>query len=98
MAHTQTLILPKDFRITKGFREVGRIVRTEAKRLIVAYTFDLRNNTLVPKTIPNPSAGREHEFCAWRTATGSRESVVLRDLNHTQLETGEENVEDTAEG
>lgn len=79
VAHAQTLILPSEFRITKGFREFGRVVRKEAERLIVAYTFDLRRNTLVPKTIPNPSAGREHEFCAWRVTRGSRELVELRD-------------------
>jgi hypothetical protein len=78
VAHAQTLIVPSRYPVTKGFREVGRVVRREAERLIVAYTFDLRKNTLVPKTVPNPSAGREHEFCAWRVTRGSREPVELR--------------------
>jgi hypothetical protein len=79
VAHAQTLILPSEIHVGKGFREVGRVVRKETERLIVAYTFDLRRNTLVPKTIPNPDAGREHEFSAWRVARGSREPVELRE-------------------
>lgn len=91
VAHTQTLILPKAFRLAKGFRNVGQIVRTEAERLIVGYAFDLRNNTLVPKTISNPCAGREHQFCAWRLAAGSREQVGLRDRETIEQEEGGEN-------
>lgn len=77
-AHTQTLILPSGQRMPRGFRNVGQLVRREADRLIVGYRFDLRTNTLVPKTIPNPDARREHSFTAWRLATGSRELVEMR--------------------
>jgi hypothetical protein len=80
VAHAQTLVLPSEIAVGKGFREVGRVVRKEAERLIVGYTFDLRRNTLVPETIPNPSAGREHEFRALRVSRGSREPVELREL------------------
>jgi hypothetical protein len=97
VAHTQTLILPSGRRVPKGFRQVGRLLRREADRLIVGYTFDLRANTLVPKTIPNPSAGREHEFSAWRVTTGSREAVVLRDVSQIALDAGEENGQETTE-
>jgi hypothetical protein len=79
VTHTQTLILPSGQRVPRGFREVGRLVRREAERLIVGYTFDLRANTLRSKTVPNPGAGREHEFSAWRVAAGSVEPVVLRE-------------------
>jgi hypothetical protein len=76
---------------------VGQVVRKEAERLIVGYTFDLRANTLVPETIPNPSAGREHEFCAWRVATGSRESVVLRDPAVVAREVSEAHAQEATE-
>jgi hypothetical protein len=78
VAHTQTLILPHDVRLAKGFCEVGRLVRREAERLIVGYTFDLRNNALTPETVPNPGAGREHVFRAWRLPGGSKEKVAMR--------------------
>lgn len=78
MAHAQTLVLPEGFDPLPEFKDVGRIVRTEAELLIVGYTFDLRGNTLRPKTIRNPSAGREHVFYAWRLSKGSNEAVKLR--------------------
>jgi hypothetical protein len=97
VAHTQTLILPSGQRVPRGFRQVGRLVRREAERLIVGYTFDLRANTLVPQTFPNPGAGREHEFRVWRVSTGSREPVVLRDSAAVAPEVGEENGQETTE-
>jgi hypothetical protein len=78
VAHTQTLILPESFHLPENFHEVGILTRKEADRLIVGYTFDLKNNTLSPKTLPNPSAGREHTFRAWRVAGGSDASVAMR--------------------
>jgi hypothetical protein len=97
VAHTQTLILPAGQSVPKGFRHVGRLVRRETHRLIVGYTFDLRANTLVSKTIPNPSAGREHEFSAWRVTAGSREPVVLREASQLASDAGEENGHETTE-
>jgi hypothetical protein len=67
----------------KGFRD------GPARPLIVGYSFDLLRNTLVPKTIPNPNAGREHEFSAWRISTGSREAVVLREAASIASNVGE---------
>jgi hypothetical protein len=45
---------------------IGDLVRVETSNLVVAYRFDLRTNDLAPDTIPNPHAGREHRFRAWR--------------------------------
>jgi len=45
---------------------IGELVRVEAANLVVAYRFDLRTNDLAPDTIPNPDAGHEHRFRAWR--------------------------------
>ncbi len=97
VAHTQTLILPSSQRVPKGFRNVGRLVRRETERLIVGYTFDLRANTIVPQTVPNPGAGREHEFTAWRVSPGSREPVELREPAQVASDAGEENGEETTE-
>ncbi len=79
VAHTQTLIVPRGFATARDLVRVGNLVRKEAERLIIGYTFDLKGNTLDPKTIPNPSAGKEHVFCAWRLKGGSAEPVGMRD-------------------
>lgn len=97
VAHAQTLILPKDQRMPEGFREVGRLVRREAEQLIVGYTFDMRANTLTPATVSNPGAGREHEFCAWREASESREPVILREPAQIASEVAKEAEEEICE-
>ncbi len=83
VAHTQTLILPSSQAAGKSYRNVGRLVRTEAERLIVGYSFEMPSNTLTPTTAPNPSAGREHEFFAWREASSTPMPVTMR--NPTQI-------------
>jgi hypothetical protein len=77
-AHHQTLILPADFRVDSRFRTVGNLVRQEAERLIVGYTFDLRTNELKPESAENPSAGKEHIFLAYRSRHAASEAVVMR--------------------
>jgi hypothetical protein len=69
LAHYFTLVLPAEAAPGEGFQEMGRLVRTEAAQLVVAYKFDLRTNELLPETVPNPNAGREHSFRAWRMST-----------------------------
>jgi hypothetical protein len=78
VAHTQTLILPEDFSVIGDFQHVGTLIRKEAEKLIIGYTFNLRDNMLTPEIIANPSAGREHVFHAWRFIGGSNEPVVMR--------------------
>jgi hypothetical protein len=77
VAHSQTLILPEGFAVTSEFKDVGRLIRSEADVLIVGYTFDLRNNNLKPETVSNPSAGREHVFHAWRVGKKLGEPVLM---------------------
>jgi hypothetical protein len=60
------------------FYAVGNFARREAEKLIVGYTFDLRTNTLKPKTIRNPAAGQEHQFVAYRLEDSPREGVAMR--------------------
>jgi len=93
VAHTQTLILPESVPTTNDYQEVGLLLRREVDRLTVSYTFDLQHNTLRPETVPNPQAGREHFFRAWRVNDGLSEPVIVR--NSVAIST--ENNEDDAE-
>ena len=79
-AHHQTLILAADQRVDSRFRQVGRLVRQEANKLIVGYVFDLRENTLTPEFVDNPSAGLEHEFRAYRVKGGAADEVAMSPL------------------
>jgi hypothetical protein len=74
----QTLILPHEFPVDNRFEEIGRLTRVECANLIVGYKFDLRTNVLDAETIPNPNAGIEHRFIAYRMQGqgGSRVSMV----------------------
>ena len=78
LAHARTLILPEAFTVTDNFERVGTITRRETNSLIVGYSFDLRDNTIHPTTIPNPFAGREHVFHAWRLRGDAGETVTNR--------------------
>ncbi len=61
-----TLIVPEKMAAPHGLREVGRLARTEAAELVVAYRFDLRTNELAAERVPNPHADAEHRFVAYR--------------------------------
>jgi hypothetical protein len=75
---TQTLILPEEMSLGPEFEKVGDLIRSEAERLVVAYTFDLRTNKLVPEKVPNPKAGTSHQFCAYRPKGRGGKSVTLK--------------------
>jgi len=94
VAHQQTLILPESFPVTRALKQVGTLVRKEADRLIVSYIFDLRHNILKPKTIPNPSAGREHIFQVWRLESGSDEPVVMHEAAEVNSESDKDDTEE----
>ena len=72
-----TLIVPESFKAPKEMQEVGRLTRIEADQLVVGYTFDLRTNKLAAERVPNPSAGTEHRFVAYRTANQSDKPVTM---------------------
>lgn len=78
VAHQQTLILPEDLPVRGKWRRVGRLVRRESDQLIVSYTFDLKGNHLTGQAVPNPAAGREHVFHAWRLADAPDEPAAMR--------------------
>lgn len=78
VAHKQTLILPADVTPGNNFFKVGELCRREATELIIGYSFDLQTNYLIPKQIPNPDAGREHIFRAWRLNGSPSEAISMR--------------------
>lgn len=65
----RTLIVPREYEAPGGFVKVADLVRREADRLVVAYSFDLTTNELEESTVENPNAGREHHFVAYRLAS-----------------------------
>jgi hypothetical protein len=73
-----TLILPEDdVAGTNGLQEVGSLARIEADQRVVAYRFDLRTNELAVEVEPNPTAGLQHRFTAWRVGGAQGEPVTL---------------------
>jgi hypothetical protein len=93
VAHFQTLILPDGFEVIGGFKQVGRLVRKEADKLIVGYTFDLKHNTLAPEVISNPCAGFEHHFLAWRVEEGPDKIITMRESVSTTIRGKRDNAE-----
>lgn len=94
-AHHQTLVMPKEVEPGKEFFPVGDLVRREAAELIIGYSFDLRTNCIVPEKVPNPGAGTEHAFRAWRFNGSPSHPVSLRSLAAVaeELEVSDEDIE-----
>lgn len=78
-AHRQTLILPVEQSVDEDFVEVSQLNRKEVERMVIAYQFDLLKNELQTTFVPNPHAGREHIFKAYRLSGDPIETVVLRE-------------------
>lgn len=87
LAHHQTLILPAEVSPGKEFLLVGELRRKEAAELIVGYSFDLKTNEIIPKKVPNPGAGKEHAFRAWRVQGAPTDKVELRAIEQVVAET-----------
>ena len=80
LAHNYTLILPQENVLEKPFVCVGDLIRTECDRLLTSYHFNLVNNELSVTTDPNPNAGRQHWFRAWRLSHQGGDTVKMRTL------------------
>lgn len=81
VAHQCTLILPAEFSVgNAALVNVGELRRKEADEVLVGYSFDLHHNQLTPRTIANPSAGKEHAFNAWRIPDAGSTRVTLQDM------------------
>lgn len=88
-AHRRTLIVPEGYTVDADLVEVGTLVRREVNRIVVAYKFDLRKNEITTTSVPNPGAGREHVFKAYRVQGDPVDAVSLRIQNRAHTELGE---------
>ena len=77
-AGQRTLILPSGAESYERLESCGELIRVEADRLLVGYNADLRENTLTPQFVDNPSAGREHRFIAYRVAGSEGPTVMMK--------------------
>ncbi len=79
-AGQRTLILPSDAEedVDERLESFGELVRVETDRLLVGYNANLRENTLTPQYIDNPSAGLEHRFTAYRAAGTNGPMVTMK--------------------
>jgi len=75
-----TLILPENFVSDNRYQAVGHLVRAESDEVVVGYNFDLRTNTLNADLAPNPSAGMEHRFIAWRLKEQTNKPVSMKPI------------------
>lgn len=88
LAHRVTLILPSEARVNSDLVPVGDLIRVETEELIVGYSFDLETNEIEPSRVPNPSAGKEHRFTAWRAKGAATDVVRIRDFAEELSEGG----------
>lgn len=72
-----TLILPSSYPQDDRLVNQGELTRIECDHLVIGYHFDLRENELTADTLPNPAAGTEHPFVAYRPNTEPGPSVTL---------------------
>lgn len=72
-----TLIVPRDTPADPRFQEVGLLTRVETKNLVVGYNFDLRTNEIHAELVPNPRAGTEHHFVAYRLRSQASKRVSM---------------------
>ena len=90
-AHHLTLITLADDKIEgDDVFSVGDLVRTEAAEMVVGYSFDLKTNELVAKKVPNPGAGTQHKFRAWRIKGESTTPVSMSERKPEALELDED--------
>jgi len=66
LSGSRTLILPAGDSVPDGLSSIGELTRAEAARIAVGYTFDLTTNEIRVIDRPNPTAGTQHTFTAYR--------------------------------
>lgn len=78
-AGLSTLIVPSSFTPKSGdLVRVGELTRIEVDEIVVSYEFNLETNEMVTHTAPNPNAGEEHHFYAYRSrGPGELKEVTL---------------------
>ena len=86
----RTLILPSEVSVDERVEPVGELVRYEVDKLVAGYAFDFKTNTLIPQYEPNPSAGKQYHFTAYRIKGKAGSKVFLVENLSEVLETIEE--------
>lgn len=86
----RTLILPAEIPADPRFEIVGELIRREVDQLVVGYTFDFRTNDLKPEFTPNPNAGQEYHFRAYRLQGRGGAPVTMANLAAVMAEEQEE--------
>lgn len=76
-----TLIVPEKVMLNDRLEEVGELTRTETALIVIGYSFDLRSNELTPQLAPNPSAGKEHRFSAYRLESMGSGTVTMKSVD-----------------
>jgi len=94
VAHHQTLILPDGVDPGHDFVEVGFLRRREASEILVGYSFDLQTHEMGASAMPNPDAGREHCFRAWRLKGSPTTSVQMRSTLEPWTDGGDEGTDE----
>lgn len=76
-----TLIVPETFKCqSEDLVKVGEITRVEVDNIVVSYEFNLQSNDMLTHMAPNPHAGQEHCFAAYRVrGRGDNKAVNLMD-------------------
>lgn len=74
----RTLILPAEIEPDARLEISGHLTRTECPRLVTGYAFDLKTNNLTPQNVPNPHAGRAHQFVAYRGTGANGPRVEMK--------------------
>lgn len=77
VAHRRTLIVPATEDVPANLKEVGTLTRREVSEVVGSYSFDLESNELGTTKIPNPHAGKEHVFKAYRLDGDPMDPVQL---------------------
>jgi hypothetical protein len=91
LAHQYTLILPNHVSPGEALIHVGELKRIEAAEMIIGYSFNLQTNQLIPQKVPNPGAGTEHVFHAWRLRGTKIAPVSMRQIDISTIEYEETN-------
>jgi hypothetical protein len=81
-----TLIAPAELNVDDRLIQAGELTRTETDTVIVSYSFDLLANTLTPAHAPNPDAGKQHRFTAYRVPGFGSGTVEMRDVDKVMEE------------
>lgn len=76
-ANQATLILPDHYDPGPSLVQVGVLIRREPRDIVIAIVENFVAGTVTAGTAPNPTAGQEHTFRAWRLKGSSTDPVFL---------------------